>query len=130
MRMIIAKYILLAWTAVSFLNPAPVTVYADDVEKEVRTIEVWVTAYSSTPEETDDTPHLTASGKLVRDGIVAANFLPFDAKIQIPEVFGDKIFVVEDRMHGRKTDFVDVWMPTKAEAKKFGIRRTNIIVLD
>src|SRR3990167_1248447 len=37
---------------------------------------VTITAYSSTPEETDSTPFITASGTHVRDGVVAANFLP------------------------------------------------------
>lgn len=95
----------------------------------IETREVWLTAYSSTPEETDDTPFVTALGTETRDGIVATNFLPFGTRVKIPEVFGDKIFVVEDRMHPRKTDFMDVWMPSKQDALKLGIRRTNIIVL-
>ena len=41
------------------------------------TTRVWLTAYSSSVDETDDTPFITASGKHVRDGIVATNFLPF-----------------------------------------------------
>lgn len=91
--------------------------------------EVWLTAYSSTPEETDDTPFITATGNRVRDGIVATNFLPFGTRVQIPEVFGDKIFVVDDRMHPRKVDFMDIWMPTKQDALNFGIRRAKIVVL-
>jgi len=91
---------------------------------------VWLTAYSSTPEETDDTPYLTASGTIVRHGVVATNQLPFGTKIQIPELFGEKIFVVEDRMHRRKKGFVDIWMPTKEEAKRFGIVRAYILILE
>ncbi|MBI3020330.1 MAG: 3D domain-containing protein [Parcubacteria group bacterium] len=94
----------------------------------METREVWLTAYSSTPEETDDTPFITALGTKTRDGIVATNFLPFGTRVKIPDVFGDKIFVVEDRMHPRKTDFMDVWMPSKQDALKIGIRRTNIVV--
>jgi 3D (Asp-Asp-Asp) domain-containing protein len=94
-----------------------------------KTLKVWVTAYSSTPEETDDTPFVTAWNTPVRDGIVATNLLPFGSKIRIPELFGDKIFTVEDRMHRRKTDFVDVWMGSKLEALEFGISRTNIEVI-
>lgn len=96
----------------------------------VETHEVWVTAYSSTPEETDDTPFTTAMNSAVRDGIVAANFLPFGTKLQIPEHFGDKVFTVEDRMHRRKTNFVDIWMPTKEDAKRFGISYTSIVILE
>ncbi len=93
-------------------------------------LKVWVTAYSSTLEETDATPLITASGETVRDGIVATNLLPFGTKIKIPEVFGEKIFVVLDRMHRRKANFVDVWMPSKDAALKFGINFTEIVVLD
>jgi 3D (Asp-Asp-Asp) domain-containing protein len=91
---------------------------------------VWVTAYSSTPEETDATPHITASNTSVRDGILAANFLPFGTRVQIPSLFGDRIFTVEDRMHRRKTDFVDVWMSSKQEALEFGITRAEVVVVE
>lgn len=100
------------------------------VFETTKVMEVWVTAYSSTPEETDDTPFITASGGSVRSGIVATNLLPFGTKVQIPEVFGDRVFVVEDRMHSRKTNFIDIWMPTKEEAVEFGIAYTEILVLN
>jgi len=98
--------------------------------KIVLTKKVWLTAYSSSVDETDDTPFITASGKRVRDGIVATNFLPFGTKIKIPKVFGDKIFVVEDRMHPRKVGIVDIWMPSKKEAIKFGSFKADIVVLE
>ncbi len=92
-------------------------------------LEVWVTAYSSSPEETDDDPFITASGKEVREGIIASNFLSFGTKVKIPEIFGDKIFIVEDRLHPRKKGFIDIWMPTKELAQQFGIVKTKIQVL-
>ncbi|MFH1192794.1 MAG: 3D domain-containing protein [Candidatus Jorgensenbacteria bacterium] len=91
--------------------------------------EVWVTAYSSSPDETDSTPFTTAMNSETHDGIVAANFLPLGSKIKIPALFGDKVFLVEDRMHRRKTDFVDVWMATKEAAQHFGITRAVVEVL-
>ena len=91
---------------------------------------VWVTAYSSSPDETDSTPFITASGTRVRDGIVATNILPIGTRIMIPEHFGDKEFVVEDRMHSRKTNNVDIWMPSKQKAKNFGIAFTSIVVVN
>lgn len=100
----------------------------EPVEKQLE-MDVWVTAYSSTPEETDSTPFITASGDRVEDGFVAANFLPFGTKIKIPEHFGDKIFTVKDRMHRRKTNSVDVWMATKERAKEFGRHQTKIIII-
>lgn len=90
---------------------------------------VTITAYSSTPEETDDSPFITASGAHVREGVVAANFLPFGTIIKIPELYGDRIFVVEDRMHKRHSDKVDIWMSTKTEAKVFGKQTAKIVVI-
>lgn len=94
------------------------------------TLAIWVTAYSSTPEETDDTPFITASGSTVREGVVATNLLPFGTKVLIPEYFGERIFVVEDRMHPRKTNNLDVWMVSKQEARKFGINYTKVVVFE
>lgn len=105
---------------------APDDVAADVLKRQ----KVWVTAYSSTPEETDDTPFVTAMGSPVRDGIIATNLLPFGTMVQIPKLFGDKIFVVEDRMHPRKKNFIDIWMSSKQEAKEFGIAYTDIVVLN
>lgn len=99
-------------------------------EKVVGRIHVVVTAYSSTPEQTDDTPFITASGSYVRKGIVAANFLPLGTKIKLPDIYGDEIFVVEDRMHPRKAYNVDIWFASTSEAKNFGIQRTYIEILE
>jgi len=93
-------------------------------------IEVVVTAYSSTPCQTDDTPYITAAGTWVRNGIVAANFLPFGTKIKIPEIYNDEIFVVEDRMHPRSRYHVDIWFPSYWEALDFGTKRTYIEILE
>lgn len=90
---------------------------------------IYVTAYSSSPDETDDTPFITASGTFVRDGVIASNALPFGTRVKIPEVFGEKTFVVEDRMHKRFSDRVDVWMPTKKDAIVFGKKFTEIEIL-
>ena len=94
-----------------------------------RRMTVHLTAYSSTFDQTDDTPLITAAGTRVRDGIVAANFLPLYTRIKIPELFGEKVFVVEDRMAKRFQDRVDLWFPDRASAKKFGIKTAEIVVL-
>lgn len=98
-------------------------------EKIIEVIKVWVTAYSSSPDETDSTPLITAARTEVRDGIVAANFLPFGTLIKIPKLFGDKVFVVEDRMHPRKSWVVDVWMSNKSKAIQFGSHFVDIEVV-
>lgn len=80
-----------------------------------------ITAYSSSPDETDNTPWITAYNTITRDGIVASNDLPFGTKIRIPQIFGDKVFIVEDRLNERINGVIDVWFPTKDEALEFGI---------
>lgn len=94
-----------------------------------KSLTVYVTAYSSTPDQTDDTPFITASGETVSDGIIAANFLPFGTHIQIPKLFGAKIFTVEDRMHKRFNNRVDIWFPDRASAVDFGIKKAEIVIL-
>lgn len=88
---------------------------------------VLATAYSSTVDQCDASPFITASGSRVHDGTLAANFLPFGTKVKIPEVFGDRVFVVEDRM--RDNHKVDVWYPSRGEALQFGARRVVIEIL-
>lgn len=92
-------------------------------------VDVFVTAYSSREEETDSTPFITASGSNVRTGVVAANWLPFGTKIKIPELFGEKVFTVEDRMHKRNADKMDIWFPTTEEALRFGTQVTRVEIL-
>lgn len=98
--------------------------------ENVKTIYVIVTAYSSTPMETDDTPFITALGTTVRDGIVAANFLPFGTKITISKLFGNKVFIVEDRMSPTKGYHIDVWFPSRQEALEFGAHLTYIEIVE
>lgn len=110
---------------VSLSNPA------NPEPESIQKIKVVITGYSSTPWETDDSPYITAAGTWVRDGIVANNKWPFGTQIRIPEIFGDKIFVVEDRMHWRKGNYhVDVWFPSYWEALNFGAKRTYIEILE
>jgi len=90
---------------------------------------VSVSAYSSTPDQTDDSPFITARNTYVRDGIVATNFLPFGTAIKIPDIYGDKIFIVEDRMNRRYVTNVDIWMADRDSALKFGRRNLTIEVL-
>ena len=100
-------------------------------QKAVKKIKVTLTAYASVPEETDDTPFITASGKYVADGIIANNMLPFGTKVRIPDLYGDKIFVVEDRMNKKKSDYhFDIWMPSESSALNFGVKTVDIEILE
>jgi len=92
----------------------------------------WVltTAYSSTFDQTDSTPFITASGTKVRDGVVACNFLKFGTRVRFPELYGDKVFVVEDRMARKNDHKIDIWFASRDQAKQFGIKQIKIEVLE
>ncbi len=92
------------------------------IETPDRTVSVSMTAYNSLPEQTDGNPFETAMGTTTRRGIVAANFVPLGTYIKIPELYGDEIFVVEDRMNARYTNRVDIWMENYSDAMKFGVK--------
>lgn len=105
---------------------------ASYVAKEaIKKIKVVVTAYSSTPDQTDSTPFITASGKYVRDGIIANNMLPFGTKVRIPSLYGDKVFTVEDRMNRKKSNYhFDIWFPDRISAINFGVKTVEMEVLE
>lgn len=100
--------------------PHPCDVYSS--APPTHTWQIPTTAYSSTPDQTDSTPFITANGEHVYWGTVAANFLPFKTCIRFPDMYGDKWFVVEDRKHARFSDSIDIWFPTRKEATKFGFK--------
>lgn len=114
----------------------------------VRTLRVFATAYSSDPYQTDSTPcipamnfdlceHYLAHGL---EDTIAANFLKLGTKVRFPEMYGEKIFVVRDRMNSRynydkigyhRIDFYKVAAmngqidnkASKLEAIEFGFKR-------
>jgi len=101
------------------------------------TIKASVSAYNSEAGQTDDRPCETASGldvcllnEQADANIVATNFLnlPFGSKVRLPDLYGDKIFVVEDRMNRRYQKHFDIWMPDKQKAIEFGRKYTRVEV--
>ncbi|WP_456446232.1 3D domain-containing protein [Deinococcota bacterium DY0809b] len=108
------------------------------------------TAYTSSVRETDSTPFVTATGARTRFGIIAVSRdllgsdLPYGSKVKIEDLgewrtgrgkgrfdamLKDVVFVVEDTMHKRKRQQIDVWMPDRSLALKWGVRRVRITVL-
>jgi 3D (Asp-Asp-Asp) domain-containing protein len=93
-------------------------------------LEVRVTSYSSTVEETDSDPFITASGKYVEDGIVANNLFPFGTKVMFPEIFGDKVFIVQDRMNPKVSVYsFDIWSSSTQTALDFGTKKTTVVII-
>jgi 3D (Asp-Asp-Asp) domain-containing protein len=92
-------------------------------------VPVSITAYNPEPDQTDDTPFITASAAHVRDGIVA---LSYDLERTLELEFGDIVvletrngqhlgeFEFQDRMNKRWRNKVDIFMWKLQDAKKFG----------
>lgn len=80
-----------------------------------------VFAYTSTVNQTDATPTITASGLNVTAGTLATNCLPFGTKVRFPSLYGNKEFTVTDRMAPRHScSSFDIWQESLTEAKQFG----------
>lgn len=104
--------------------------------KPTRTILAVMTAYSSEVAQTDATPCIPADWKYDlcehyekygEQNTIAANFLPMGTKVRFPDLYGDKVFVVRDRMNARYgMGRGDIWMPTRAEAVQFGVRKVTM----
>jgi len=64
----------------------------------------------------------TASGTIPKEGrTIACNFLPFGTRIRIQGF--SNTFVVEDRLHPKYTNRVDIFFSTHRKALKFGIKK-------
>ncbi|MFA5163683.1 MAG: hypothetical protein WC441_04150 [Patescibacteria group bacterium] len=111
--------------------------YDTEVKEEIKVISSSVrrlSAYNSEAGQTDNSPCITANGFNVcehgQEDTIAANFLSFGTKVRIPELFGDRIFVVRDRMHSKNGQKVDIWMKNRSDALKFGVKVAKIEVLE
>lgn len=103
--------------------------YTEGQQNLKKVMYITVTGYSSSYDETDDDPWVTAQGTQTRFGIAASNDLPFGTRIRIPSLFGDQVFTIEDRMNRRYsgTGRIDVWLPSKLDAVFFGIHRKTLV---
>lgn len=97
-----------------------------------RLLTVPLSAYTSDAAQTDSTPCIAARGFDLcahdEEDVIAANFLPMGTKIRIPDLYGDRVFTVVDRMNKRYDQHIDIWMREEADAKSFGLQRATIEV--
>jgi len=93
-----------------------------------------ITAYNSEVAQTDNDPCITANGfdicKHGQEDTIAANFLSFGTRVKIPSLFGDRIFIVRDRMNKKNDGRVDIWMKQKTKALKFGVKIAKIEIVE
>lgn len=87
-----------------------------------------VTAYTSSVDETDDTPFITASGATTGHGVIACpSKYDFGTKV----IIGDTEYTCEDRMNRRywEQDRFDIWVETKKEAYHWGIQEVEVKII-
>lgn len=109
------------------------------------------TAYNSLPEQTYGNPFITATGARTAFGVIAVSRdllgadLPYGSLVRIrdlgnyhngrgagrfQEVLDSQgLFIVEDTMHARKRQQIDVWFPHLSEAINWGVRQVEIEVV-
>jgi 3D (Asp-Asp-Asp) domain-containing protein len=108
------------------------------------------TAYNSMVSQTNDQPFVTATGQRTGWGIVAVSRdllgadLPYGTLVRLrdlgnfhngrgagayQDLLDDTTFVVEDTMHPRKRNQIDVWFADHASALAWGVRRIEVEVV-
>ena len=50
-------------------------------------------------------------------GTAASNYFPFGTEFLLPDHFGNKVFVIEDRMNKRYYQMLDIWYNDLDEAR-------------
>jgi 3D (Asp-Asp-Asp) domain-containing protein len=123
-----------AWNGFNYLEairlrslpPAGQKIGTEATETAYRTIIATITAYSASPDETDSTPDITASGKEAVGNIAANNCLEFGTIIE----YGGEIYIIEDRMNKRYgCEHIDLLMADKETALNFGRQIQEVKVL-
>ncbi|MDF1522974.1 MAG: hypothetical protein P1P87_09170 [Trueperaceae bacterium] len=108
---------------------------------------VRATAYNSLVSQTNAQPHVTATGARTRWGILAVSRdllgtdLPYGSLVRLRDLgsyasgrgagqydhlLEGLVFTVEDTMHPRKVQQVDLWFAEYADALKWGVRRLEV----
>lgn len=119
MKLIIISIILALFASLSFPH------VAKSVQPPIqyKTEMAIVTGYSSTPNQTDDTPFITASGTHVHPGTLACpRSIPFGTHVLI----NGNQYTCEDRLALRFDSRFDIWFPTTAQAIEWGMQTIPI----
>jgi 3D (Asp-Asp-Asp) domain-containing protein len=108
------------------------------------------TAYNSMVSQTNDQPFITATGRRTGWGIVAVSRdllggdLPYGTLVRLrdlgnyhngrgsgvyQDLLDETVFVVEDTMHPRKRNQIDLWFADYASALAWGVRQIEVEVV-
>ncbi|HLV12905.1 MAG TPA: hypothetical protein VKY42_10680 [Trueperaceae bacterium] len=109
------------------------------------------TGYNSLVSQTDSTPFITATGARTRFGVVAVSrdllggSIPYGSLVRLKDLGSyytgrgagafqhlldsQSLFIVEDTMHARKSQQIDVWFPEYSTAINWGVRKVEVEVV-
>jgi len=93
---------------------------------EYEEITATIYAYNSLPEQTDEDPTITASGKIAYEGSIACpSRYAFGTRVE----YAGKFYTCEDRMNKRYRDgnYFDIWMAESVDAVNFGVKKNETI---
>lgn len=115
------------------------------------TYRVRATGYNSHAVQTDSTPFITATGARTQLGIIAVSRdlldeeIPYGSLVRLKDLgnyhngrgYGkhqdfldaQDIFIVEDTLHWRKRNQIDVWFPALSQAREWGVRQVELEVV-
>lgn len=89
-----------------------------------------VTSYRSVPEQTDDSPYITSIGQRTHPhGVAVSQDLLKNGALKYGDfivVEGYGIKVVNDTMHPRHKNHVDIWVETYNQEKAVGVKKLKI----
>lgn len=139
--MIAGAYIvgLFFWTIVYASNT--ITYEAPEKEEATTTVRVLiatttphelvraqVSAYTSSVEETDDTPEINAMGRKPGPGSIAC---PTRYEFGVEVIVSGKSYFCDDRMGPRYSggDYFDIWMSSRESAMHWGRRHVTVEVV-
>lgn len=92
-------------------------------------IPVTVTAYSSTPDQTDASPDVAAWGDNVwRLQGIGTPAVAVSRDLEPWLRPGSTVHLVADRMHERWERRIDLWFASRGEAVRWGVRRGVLVV--
>jgi len=146
----VEKQIVATLDKIKILQTEPIVENKTKPKSEIH-FSLKATGYNSLESQTDSTPFVTATGAKTKFGVIAvsrdllSDDIPYGSLVKIKDLgnyyngrgagrFQDILdkqgyFIVEDTMHERKRQQIDVWFPKKSDAIRWGIRQVELEVV-
>lgn len=107
------------------VNPSTPEITSESKPK-IREVVANVSAYTASVEECGKDDGITASGVPVQEGHIAADDLPFGTKV----IIEGRTYTVTDRFGGGYRNRIDIFMPSRASAERFGRKHITVYIVE